>query len=82
MLRTSTKQKAAATLANRIAALTKPLTADEINESFGTSIDFNDNTVDQVAKEMTRLLQGIIENLDKVNKSDRYPEPKIKRWIY
>tara|TARA_R100001086_G_scaffold97702_2_gene48598 strand:- start:846 stop:1094 length:249 start_codon:yes stop_codon:yes gene_type:complete len=82
MLRTTTKQKAAAALANRIAALTKPLTADEINESFGTTIDFNDNTVDQVANEMTRLLQGIIEKLDKVNKSDRYPAPEIKRWIY
>lgn len=77
MITTST-QKAAAILANRIAILTKPINAEDINDAFGTKYDFADSTVEQVAEEMTILIQSVVEALDDVNKSDRFPEPVIK----
>lgn len=77
MITTST-QKAAAILANRIAILTKPISTEDINDAFGTEDDFADSTVEQVAKEMTTLIQSIVEALDDVNESDRFPEPVIK----
>lgn len=77
MITTST-EKAAAILANRIAILTKPISAEDINDAFGTEHDFADSTVEQVAKEMTTLIQSIVEALDDVNESDRFPEPVVK----
>ncbi len=77
MITTST-QYAAAILANRIAVLTKPIGSEEINDTFGTKEDFADSTVEQVAKEMTILIQSIVEALDDVNESDRFPEVVIK----
>ena len=77
-MRTTKTQKAAAILANRIAHITRPLSVEEINDAFGTQTDFTESTVKQVANEMTTLIQSIVEALDEVNKSDRFPEPTIE----
>lgn len=80
-MRTNQKQKAAAILANRIARLTKPIDATEINDALGTDIDYTDGTVEKVAEEVTTLIQQIVGTLDEVNGSDRFPQPEIKAEI-
>ena len=75
--RTTTKQKAAAVLAMRLADLAAPLTfreedrlSDDINEAMRTEVDFKLNTLVAVQEQINTLLVEIIRPLDEVNHSD------------